>query len=235
MISYINAYVCVCVCVDECMCERVSRFTVCVGDYLFQFVRVCIYVYICIYVLCTSQKSVNVSSNWCTGKRVCMLKLIFCIYEHDHPSGKVIYFLERRSGVQFPEPKPFTILFLYQELQVSCTVAACRMISTLKWPWYGQVRHRVSSGVVVQMWGPRNQTSCPLPAPRPANLHFQLRAVQDVLTPGLETSECILQPYINFAQHGLTGFGSGDYRTPDFLAKIFWTFPLWRPECDRLR
>jgi len=70
------------------------------------------------------------------------------------------------------------VLVLYQELRVSCTVGA--RIS--KRPRYGQVRHRVSSGVVVQVWRPRNQPSCPLPAPRPANLHFRVRAVQAILT-----------------------------------------------------
>jgi len=70
-----------------------------------------------------------------------------------------------------------------------------------KWPRYGQLRHRDSSGVVVQVWRPRNQTSCPLPAPRPANLHFRVRAVQAILTPGLEPKECMPQPYMNFVRH----------------------------------
>ena len=38
-----------------------------------------------------------------------------------------------------------------------------------------------------QVWRPRNQTSCPLPVPHPANLLFRVQAVQAILTPGLET------------------------------------------------
>jgi hypothetical protein len=119
------------------------------------------------------------------------------------------------------------ILVLYQELRVSCTVGA--RIS--KRPRYGQVRHRVSSGVVVQVWRPRNQPSCPLPAPRPANLHFRVRAVQAILTPGLKTNESMLQPYMNFVQHGLkvmtgcfTSFSTKSWRS------LHWRFSadgLW--------
>ena len=95
------------------------------------------------------------------------------------------------------------------------------------WPWYGQV-HQVRLGVVVQVWRSRNQTSCPLPVPHPVNLHFRVRAVQTILTPGLETNKSMLQPHINFVRHGLkvmTGFSSGG-QTPDFLVRKFLSFPL---------